>query len=934
MDKEKKMTESSLLLRNLRSEYKVNPIGIDVQQPRLSWQLVSSRRGTMQAAYQIQVAERLERLQAGDRLLWDSGKVDSDASIHRAYEGPALRSGQRCYWRVRAWDNDDQPTVWSEPAFWEMGLLSPADWEAEWIEPDWEKDPEVMHPCPYLRRTFDVQGEVRSARVYVTSHGLYELALNGTTVGDRVFTPGCTSYQVRLQYQTYDVGDLLAPGENAVGVILGDGWYRGKVATYSMRNVYGNKLALLMQLHIVYADGDEQYVISDGDWKATTGPILKSDLKDGETYDARLEMPGWDAPDFEDSAWKGVQVVDHAKDNLVAPIGPPVRRQEEFTPVEIIHTPNEETVVDLGQNIAGRVRLRVQGPAGTRITMQHGEALDKDGNFTMDNLKMPMGKFDELLQEVQYTLKGDGEEVYEPHFTFQGFRYARVEGFPGEPSADNFTGIAIYSDMAQTGTFECSNPMINQLQHNVEWSQKGNFLDIPTDCPQRERAGWTGDAQVFVRTGSFIMDTAAFFHKWLKDLAADQQPDGLVPNLVPNPVRFRSTRIVAALEGSAGWGDAAVIVPWTIYLCYGDVRLLEEQYESMKAWVDYMDAHAQKRHWTKKISPAYWFGKKNKRQRYIWDTKYHWGEWLEPGAWKRSLWTLLGNLAFSQPLVATSYYAYSSGLLAQVARVLNKEDDANKYGALHEQIKSAYVAQFFGHYGRIVPDKQASYARALALDLVPKTLHLTVIRHLVELIRKNGDHLGTGFLSTPFLCHVLGQTGHLDLAYRLLNQDTYPSWLYPVTKGATTIWENWDAIDKKGKVRGSLNHYSYGAIGSWLYQVVAGIELDPKAPGYKHFFIQPQPGGGLTYACATYQSMYGEIASAWELAGADDFTLRVTVPANTSATVRLPGATLKEVTESGRVLSEVESIIGVRQDDGSTIVQVGSGHYEFTYRMH
>jgi alpha-L-rhamnosidase len=915
---------ANLTVTDLRCENHHNPLGIDARQPRLSWRLSSERRGAMQSAYQIQVHD------PEGQAAWDTGKVASGRSVHVPYEGPPLRSGTRYTWRVRAWDADDGPSVWSSPAWWEMGLLTPADWRAAWIEPDGEIDPEACQPCPYLRHAFALDGQARSARAYVTSHGLYELSLNGQRVGDQVFTPGFTSYHDRLQVQTYDVGRLLVEGENAVGAVLGDGWYRGSVDVASRRNVYGQGLALLLQIHVRYEDGREEWITSDERWRATTGPILQSDLKDGEVYDARLEMPGWDAPGFDDSGWRGVRVRDHGYDNLVAPLGPPVRKKERFPAARVLRTPNGEWVVDLGQNIAGWTRFEVEGPPGTTVSLTHGESLDKDGNFSLEHLQLQWGG-SQLKQQVRYTIKGGGIEAYEPRFTVHGYRYIQVEGWPGEPRPDQFTGIAIYSDMPPSGTFECSDERINQLQHNIIWSMKGNYLDVPTDCPTRERSGWTGDAQIFCRTGSFLMETAPFFRAWLRDLAADQHANGCVPNWVPDTTRYYGDRIMALLTGSAGWGDAAVIVPWVLYQCYGDLRILEEQYDSMRAWVEYERARAQKVNWSKRLSPSFWLDRTRRaRQRYIWDTRYHWGEWLEPGD-DYGLGQVVGMLkriVFSVPVVATAYYAYSTRLLAETARLLGKEADASDYGQLADQIAAAYVDEFVGPDGRIAPHKQASYVRALALGLLPEEGRAAALAHLVELIEEKEIHLDTGFLSTPFLLHVLSEGGRLDLAYALLMQDTIPSWLYAVTQGATTIWESWEGIKEDGSIFGSLNHYAYGAVGAWLYQVVAGIEIG--APGYKEIHIAPRPGGGLSYARAAYDSVHGRIASAWEI---DEGTLRleVTVPPNTAATVRLPGAVLAEVREGDVELGEAEGVCDAAQSGDAVQVRIGSGTYAFHY---
>ena len=922
-----------LLVQDLRCEYQDNPLGIDVVQPRLSWKLASAQRGVAQSAYQIRVTETSE-------ALWETGKVLSHQSIHVPYGGSILRSGERCTWRVRVWDGNDQPSAWSEPAWWEMGLLHPSDWQAHWIEPGWQEDPNAERPCPYLRTTFSVDGPVSSARAYITSLGFYELFLNGQRVGDASFTPGYTSYHRRLQYQTYDITTLLQEDENAIGVILGDGWYRGKLGAFSQRNTYGERLALLVQLHLRYADGHEQLVLSDEGWQATTGPLLSSDVQAGEVYDARLEMPGWNTPSFDASKWQAVSAVSYRKDHLVATNGPLVRPHEEITPIALLRTPNGETVVDMGQNFAGVVRFSVQGPAGTTVRLQHGETLDEHSNFTTAHLQVP-----QRWQEVRYTLKGEAEEVYTPHFTFHGFRYVMVEGFPDIPRVEQFTGLALYSDLPETGTFACSDPLINRLQQNILWSQKSNVLEIPTDCPTRERTGWTGDVQVFARAGSFLMQTAGFLSKWLQDLAAEQTADGQVANLVPSPQRARPGKAVRvpwitrtvpypgkSFPGSAGWGDAAVIVPWTLYQCYGDQRVLEQQYASMKAWVEYMRKQAKKQPWIRRINPLSGSNQeKRSRQPYLWDTGFQFGEWLEPDEslfGPKMILGILKRMLFSATLVATAYFANSTHLLAEIARVLGKDDDAREYEALHRRIKEAYRAVFIHQDGRIRPGKQASYVRALAFDLVPPALQRAAVDHLVRLIKENDDHLGTGFLSTPFLCHVLSENGQLEVAYALLKQDTIPSWLYEVKKGATTIWEVWDGIGGDGTPKGSLNHYAKGAVGSWLYQVVAGIELG--TPGYKHIRFRPRPGGGLTAASARYHSLYGEIASSWQMRDGT-FTLTITVPANTTATVFLPGAEARQVTEGGQTVETAEGVIQVSQEQEATVIEAGSGTYAFAY---
>jgi alpha-L-rhamnosidase len=877
---------------NLRTEYKTDPMGLDVSEPRLSWQLVSAERGVVQSAYEIQVTR-------DGKPLWKTGKVASDRSVHVPYRGPVLESAGRYSWRVRVWDGNGRASAWSAPASWEMGLLRPGDWKVKWIEPGADEDPRTSQPPPLVRGTFTVKGPVRRARAYVTSLGLYELEINGKRVGDQVFTPGWTSYGKRLQYQTYDVTAHLRPGDNAAGATLGDGWYRGNLAWGKKRNLYGERLALLCQIRVEYADGRVEVLGTDASWKSATGPIRLSDIYMGETYDARLERPGWSAPGYKDEDWKPVRVVEPAARALIAPAGPAVRRIEEVKPVRISKTPAGETVVDMGQNLVGHVRLKVKGPAGTRVTLRHVEALDKAGNVYSANLRV-------AKQQVTYVLKGGGDEVYEPRFTFQGFRYVAVEGWPGEPTLDGLTGVVVHSDMGVTGRFQTSNPLLDRLQRNIVWGQRGNFLDVPTDCPQRdERLGWTGDAQVFARTAAFNMDVAGFFTKWLGDLAADQQADGAVPFVIPD-VLSENGRGASA---SAAWADAAVIIPWTMYLSYGDTRILEIQYPSMKAWVEYVRRQA---------------GEKN-----LWNTGFHFGDWLAfattssdyPGA------------TTGKDLIATAFYAHSTDLLQRAAAVLGRRDDVVFYAALLPKIKDAFVREFVTASGRVGENTQTAYALALQFDLLPEGLRAEAARRLAAEVSTRG-HLTTGFVGTPYLCHVLSRYGHTDVAYRLLNRQDYPSWLYPVKQGATTIWERWDGLKPDGSFQdagmNSFNHYAYGAIGEWMYRVVAGLDVDPDEPGYKHVLARPKPGGGMRSAEARLQTMYGEAASGWALADSK-LAMSVTVPANAHGTVRLPVATLSGVTEGGRPVATAPGVARSVQEGDDVVVEVGSGRYEFVY---
>lgn len=877
----------------LVTEYHENPIGIDVKKPRFSWQILSNESNVTQTAYEIRVANSPTEFTKKSTLLWSTGKVESDQSVNIEYEGQALKSMQRAYWQVRVWDDNGKATAWSEPAFWETGILDNAEWKASWITMNEEVSEESL-PAQYYRNEFSCSKKVASARVYVTSLGLYQLFINGEKVGDQLFTPGFTSYKKRLQYQTYDVTSMLQK-ENAIGAIVGDGWYRGYLGWDGGKAYYGDQLALLVQLKINYTDGTSETIATDKNWKVSYGAILESDIYNGEKYDARKEMAGWAKPGFDASNWDAIQILNHTKDILVASNGLPVRAIEEIKPIETITTPKGELVLDLGQNIVGCVRMKVQGKRGHHVKLQFAEVLDKEGNFYTKNLRA--AKATDI-----YTLKGGGEEIYEPYFTFHGFRYVKLVGYPGELTKDKITGVVIHSDLKPTGNFSCSDPLINQLQSNIQWGQRDNFLDIPTDCPQRdERVGWTGDTQVFSMTAAFNFGVASFYKKWLEDLALDQQPDGEVPNIIPDMWNNK-------FGGCTGWADAAIIVPWTVYRAYGDTRILEQQYASMKNWINYMKLHA--------------------GDDFLWNEKRHqWGDWLSyhsdkagyPGAYTET------------DLIATAYFKYSTSIIAKVARILEKTKDAQEFETLAKNIKNAFVNEFVTANGRLVSHTQTAYAMALSFDLLPDDLRKIAAKHFAGQVKKFG-HLTTGFLGTPLLCSTLSSIGRDELAFMLLNRKELPGWLYPVTMGATTIWERWDTQKPDGTIiegMNSFNHYSYGAIGEWLYSHVAGLSIDVENPGYKHILFHPHPGGGLTNAKVDFESMYGAVKSAWEIKG-DKFIYEVSIPVNTTGTVTLPNAKGRNVQLNSESLKE-KLIQNTKESGDNLVLKLGSGNFRFEY---
>ncbi len=882
---------SQLTITNLVTENRINPIGIDATQPRFSWQLNSDKRNTMQTAYEIKIT-------SGKQTIWSSGKVNDDSSVHVVYKGSPLQSNTKYTWQVRVWDNYNDASNWSEPAFFQTALFNTSDWKAKWIEPGFEED-SVMRPSPIFRKEFSTNKKIVSATAFITAHGMYEAYINGKRIGDAYLTPGWTSYHHRLQYQTYDVTNFIKNGINAVGVTLGNGWYRGIIGFGDNINVYGKDIALLLQINITYSDGSKDFVYSNDSWKSSTGEIRYEEIYNGETDDARMEKTGWLMPGYNDKDWNEVKVANFSFDNLLATQNEPVRKHETFKPVHIFRTPKGEKVIDFGQNLVGWITVKVKGNAGDTITVSHAEVLDKNGNFYTDNLRAAKA-------QDKYILKDDNEETFEPHFTWHGFRYAKIEGVQGDLKPEDFTAVALYSDMQPTGTFTSSNTLVNQLQHNIQWGQKGNFLDVPTDCPQRdERLGWTGDAQVFSRTASFNMNVNSFMEKWTKDIAADQYESGSVPFVIPNVLGKDA-------GGSTGWADVSTIIPWNMYLAYGDKRILENQYASMKAWVDYMTSQS-----------------KNN----LWQSGFHFGDWL----FYRPFDDNDGRSAVTDKyLIAQCFYAHSTQLLINAANVLGKTDDAQSYSTLLQKIKDAFVKEYMTPNGRLVSGTQTAYVLALNFDMLPEDLRKQAAERLADNVEDYDNHLTTGFLGTPYLCHVLTRFGYDSIAYKLLLQDTYPSWLYPVKMGATTIWERWDGErpDSTFETPGmnSFNHYAYGAIGDWMYREVVGLDTYEDGVGYKHIKIQPHIGGNFTNASASLKTYYGVASNGWKIDG-DKIEMDVEIPANTKATVFIPASNADAVTESGKSLSAQNIKINDTKD-GYVEVEVGSGVYHFVASKH
>ena len=830
---------------NLKCEYTLNPLGMDILHPRLSWQLDDQRQGAKQTAYQVQVG-----LQANGSDLWDSGKVESDQCTQLPYGGLPLASGQRAWWRVRVWDHQGQSTPWSRPAFWEMGLLQPTDWQGQWITLP-QKQHVVGGPALYLRKSFRLDKPVASARLYITARGVYVPYVNGVRIGTDLLTPGWTDYHIRIRYQTYDLTSALRQGDNTLGAILGDGWYAGHMTWQNRTKIYGDHPELLAQLHIQFADGQQLLIATDGSWKASAaGPLTSQSFLDGDTQDTRK---AWDfsAPAYKDSPWAKVKTRALDAVKLIAQAGPTIQQINELPTQECWRLANGDWVFDLGQNMVGVVRLKIQGKRGQKIVLRHGEMLKgrEDRSVYTANLRS-------ALNTDTYILHGQGKQVLQPVFALHGFRYVQLSGLPGKATKEMVTGVVCHSATAPTGEFSCSHAKLNQLQHNILWGQKGNFIEVPTDCPQRdERLGWMGDAQVFAPTATFNMDVAGFFNRWMIDVGDAQLPDGAYTDVVPDVLSKRKTNSWGS--GAPAWGDAGVICPWTIYQRYGDLRILEESYASMCRYIDFQD-----RRCPEGIHPDFGYG-----------------DWLAIAS------------DTNKQLIGTAYTAYSISLMRKIAHLLNKPEDERRFAALFEKFKAAFNREFVTPAGRLISQSQTAAILALRFGLVEEPLRNRIATWLGDDITNRGV-VTTGFVGCNLILPTLSQIGRDDLAWMLLTNEKFPSWLFSVNQGATTIWERWDGwTPEKGFQdvgMNSFNHYAYGSCGQWMYARIGAIECDDAAVGFKHIRINPVLARGLHSAKASLLTMYGQVRVEWTLRG-EKFVMNLKVPANSTATVMLPG---------------------------------------------
>lgn len=970
--------QSGVVPTGLRSEYLVDPIGIDSVTPRLQWKLEApdKARDIRQSAYQILVASSNELLAADKGDLWDSGKVEGDQNAHVFYAGKPMKSRMTCHWKVKVWTGKQQ-SAWSKPAVWEMGLLNPDDWSAKWInalgykhltkatskkfplkiikavyggeggekdvtaivaglvddsgmtvkvdnnvfqgdpspqkvkklELEYELDgkrvtttvnenasfsiPEGHKPgpaagdsAPYLRKSVKIADKkIAKARLYVTCLGLHEMYLNGKRVGDIVFAPEWTDFRKRIHYNVHDVTTMLKTGENVVAGMVGQGYFSGHVGM-SPPKYYGSVPALLAQLEITYADGKTETIVTDESWKAAGSPILTADIMMGESYDARLEIAGWNKSGLDDEAWTSVTLrQEPVTARLQGKVMDPVRIVKEIPTQKVTEPKPGQWTFDLGQNMVGVARLKVSAPAGTRLTLRHAEATNPDGTIYTTNLRTAKAT-------DYYVCKGGGVEVYEPRFTFHGFRYVEVTGLPGKPDKDMITGLVFASDLPRASEFSCSDDRVNQLYSNIIWGQRGNFLSIPTDCPQRnERCGWAGDAQVFVRTASYNADVAAFYSKWLVDMVDAQRADGAFADVNP---------FVGFNYGAPGWADAGVICPWNIYHVYGDKKILEDNYPSMVKWVELCRTNSNGL-----------IRDKNRGNDY--------GDWLSI------------NANTPKDLIGTAYFAYSTSLLAKAAEALGKREDAEKYQKLFNDIKEAFNKKYVAADGRIHGNTQTCYLMALRFNLLSDEMRAKAAQYLADDIKSKGTHLSTGFIGVSYLLPTLTQVGKSDLAYELLLQDSFPSWLFSVKHGATTIWERWDGwTPEKGfqdPGMNSFNHFSLGSCGEWIFATLAGIDTD--GPGFKKLIIRPTPGKGIDWAKASYESINGRISTSWKTENGK-LSLDVMIPANTTATVHVPAKEAGSVTEGGKPANKASGLKFLKMENGAAVYEAGSGIYQFS----
>lgn len=875
-----------MYITGLKTENLSSPAFTDSRNPRFCWHTEGDEYNIKQKDYRIIVSSDKEKISSNNGDMWDSGKIESDDSVYIIYKGKTLESTKTYYWRVAVTLNNGAEIV-SDTAEFNMGMLDASDFKCGFIGIDTkytvkseEAGDKAGMPSPYLRRKFSISKEIKNAKLFATALGLYEMRINGKKVGSYEMTPGWTDYKKSLQYQGYNVTGLLNQGENALGAVLGDGWYCGNIAIVGRKQYGDYPLGLMAHLIIEYTDGTSESIVTDGNWKGTTGPIVYNDNQTGEYYDARKELTGFDTPDFDDSEWvNAINVKSKLDFKLKAAIGPQVQTQLTLKAVKLAVDKDGKYIYDMGQNMVGRISFKLKEKRGQKIIFRFGEMLNKDGTLYTENLRS-------ALQNDVYIAKGDGIEYFEPKFTFHGFRYVEVTGLENSPSLEDITGVVFYSACEPSGVIETSDKMVNKLFSNQLWGQRGNFISVPTDCPQRdERMGWTGDAQVFARTACYNMSCAGFYEKYIQDCLEAQKENGAITDVVPCVQWENGSDLVG--NGNAGWGDVIFVLPWTVYNMYGDIKILEDSYPAMCRYLKYLEETT-----NGYLRPDFGYG-----------------DWLSIGD------------DTPKDVMSTAFFAYAAKLTALTASVLYKEQESEKYNCLFDKIKKAFNDAYIDKDGIIKGDTQCCYVLALKMELVSEREKELAVKHLIRTIERKDWHLSTGFIGVSYLLPVLSENGYNDIAYRLLLNDTYPSWGYSIKNGATTIWERWNSYTEEngfGDVgMNSFNHYSLGSVGEWMYRYMGGI--NPLEPGFKKIKIKPFVNKRLNHAYAEYQSAYGIIKSRWSTEK-DGILYDITVPANTTALICLNGEDIICIKGEAAV-KEIK--------DGYKIYETGSGNYKF-----
>lgn len=849
-------------IEQLRCNGEEYPLSVEDSNIVLTFKVVNEGVSLDTSKVAVQIADSEET----EKNLINQAEKSGEGMVSLTCEVKELKAHTRYYYRINVWNQDFVEIGWSDWSWFETGFLG-EEKQTSFIRADYEKERKEESECLLMRRDFEVSGKIKRAKVYVTAKGLYEFRMNGEKIGKDYLTPGFTNYKCRTQYQAYDVTNRLKEGKNTVGFILGDGWYKGYINWNEKRNWYGDHKAAFMYLRIEKEDGDVEVLRTDEAFTWAVSPILVSEIYHGEVYDARREIKGWDTPEFDaQQLFRPVLLDRDGTDTLIPTENTPVRCVRTLKPLRMIRTPKGETLVDFGQILVGNVRITVSGERGQKVHIKHGEMLDKEGNFYCENIAPSK-------QEVEYILSGEGTETYLSRFTFQDFRYIKILEFPGEPTADCFEAEVWSSFDEETGMFRCSDEKINQLYRNTKWSQRGNFIDVPIAGPQRtERLGWTGDAQIFAKTACYHMDVRRFYKKWLNDLRTEQFATGAVPWVVPNVLgdeEYECLDFFTPVQKdptSAAWGDAALIIPWELYQQYGDKEVLENQYESMKRYVEYM--------------------RNTSGGEEIFEEGFHYGDWFALDAYEGSF---VG--ATPKALIATAFYAYSTGILSKAAGVLGKEAEQKEYQELREKIKAAFIKKYCDQSGRMTVETQTACVLALQFGLIEEAQIPVVSEQLMEYLKARNGHLATGFVGTGYILHVLAKYGHPKMAYQLLFNEDCPSWLYQVNCGATTIWEHWDGYKPDGSFwepwMNSFNHYAYGCVGDFLYSAVAGIVPDEQKPGYQHFYLRPIFTDRLGFAECSLETVRGEIYVKWEKE-TDGYAVEVRVPFTSTATLIVP----------------------------------------------